>query len=179
MSSRELLLNAARELFTERGFDRTTTRDLGEKAGVDAALIARHFGSKAGLYLASLRTTEDGPPPDLRSPGRARALLERYDRGGPGPVLQAAVRRHEQPEVQAGAEHELHRRLVEPLLAATEGPGAELRVQVAVAAFAGIALARTAGSLPAVADADVDVLVELVDDLLGVLVPVRPPGSQR
>ncbi|MFD9659211.1 helix-turn-helix domain-containing protein [Streptomyces mirabilis] len=33
-------------LFAERGFDRTTIRDIGERAGVDPALIARYFGSK-------------------------------------------------------------------------------------------------------------------------------------
>ena len=52
--SHDLLLAAATELFAERGYDRTTVRELGERAGVDPALIARHFGSKAGLYLAAL-----------------------------------------------------------------------------------------------------------------------------
>ena len=40
-ASRESLLQAAQELFGQRGFERTTTRDIGERAGVDAALIAR------------------------------------------------------------------------------------------------------------------------------------------
>jgi len=48
--SRELLLVAATELFSERGYEGTTIREVGVRAGVDAALIARYFGSKAQLF---------------------------------------------------------------------------------------------------------------------------------
>ena len=159
-TSRDRLLVAARELFAERGFERTTTRDIGEQAGVDAALIARHFGSKTGLYVASLREADDGPLPPLTVPGRVEAMLERLDRGGPGPVFQAAVQRHEDAAVQAEAAAELRRRLVVPLM---EGGAAPLEAEVVVAAFAGIALARSAGSLPALQEAGVRDVVRLVD----------------
>ena len=159
-TSRDRLLVAARELFAERGFERTTTRDIGEQAGVDAALIARHFGSKTGLYVASLREADDGPLPPLTVPGRVEAMLERLDRGGPGPVFQAAVQRHEDAAVQAEAAAELRRRLVVPLM---EGGAAPLEAEVVVAAFAGIALARSAGSLPALQEAGVSDVVRLVD----------------
>jgi len=159
-SSRQRLLAAARELFTERGFERTTTRDIGERAGVDAALIARHFGSKAGLYVASLRAADDGPLPPLTVPGRLRDLLERLDRAGPGPVFHAAVRRQDDPIVQTEAAAELRRRLVVPLV---EDGASELVAEVAVAAFAGIALARSAGALPALHDADVEDVRALAD----------------
>ena len=49
-ASRRALLDATGPLFDERGFDRATTRDIGARAGVDAALIARYFGSKEGLH---------------------------------------------------------------------------------------------------------------------------------
>ena len=94
--SRDLLLDAAQLLFAERGFDRTTVREIGERAGVDPALIARHFGSKAGLYLAALRAElGDEVPADLLEPGRLRDLLARLGRRGTGPVFQAVVRAHD------------------------------------------------------------------------------------
>jgi AcrR family transcriptional regulator len=34
-------LTAAKDLFDERGFQRTTTRDIGERAGLDPTLISR------------------------------------------------------------------------------------------------------------------------------------------
>ncbi|MGB8649353.1 MAG: helix-turn-helix domain-containing protein, partial [Mycobacteriales bacterium] len=113
--ARDNLLAAASVLFAERGYDRTTTRDVAERAGVDATLIARYFGSKAGLYLAALQAElGDGPPPDLLSPGRMAALLGRLEDRGPGPVFRAAVQSHDDPAVQDAARAALHARLVTP-----------------------------------------------------------------
>lgn len=47
---RRLLLQAARELFEESGYARTTTRMIAERAGVAEALLFRNFGSKAALF---------------------------------------------------------------------------------------------------------------------------------
>src|SRR5689334_1229350 len=94
--SRELLLSAAGELFGEKGYEKTTLREISAHAGVDAALIARYFGSKAKLYLATLqlegRTVD---PIDVRDADRLRRLLERIREMGSGPSLWAAVRPHE------------------------------------------------------------------------------------
>ncbi|MFF2206142.1 TetR/AcrR family transcriptional regulator [Streptomyces sp. NPDC058145] len=48
--TRESIVSAARALFLERGYRRTTLRAVAEAAGVDPALIAYHFGSKKGLF---------------------------------------------------------------------------------------------------------------------------------
>ncbi len=139
--SQDLLLAAAAELFAERGYERTTVRELGERAGVDPALIARHFGGKAGLYLAALKAELGGQlPADLLERDRRAGLLERLDRRGAGPVFQAAVHAHEEPGVQEAARAELHGRLVAPLRARFERAGldgAQLRAEVAVAASPG------------------------------------------
>jgi AcrR family transcriptional regulator len=47
---RRLLLESARELFSERGYSRTSTREIAEGAGIAEALLFRNFGSKATLY---------------------------------------------------------------------------------------------------------------------------------
>lgn len=49
---RELLLQAALKQFAQRGFDGTSLRSLAAEAGVDAALVARLFGSKVALWTA-------------------------------------------------------------------------------------------------------------------------------
>ncbi len=46
------LLDAAEQLFAERGFYGVTTRQVGSAAGVDDALIYYHFESKWGLFNA-------------------------------------------------------------------------------------------------------------------------------
>jgi AcrR family transcriptional regulator len=168
--SREQLLAAASALFAERGFDRCTTRDVGERAGVDPALIARYFGSKAGLYLACLHDElGEAAPADLLTPGRVRGLVDRVDARGPGPVFQAAVRRHEDPRVEAATRDELHARLVTPLrdrLAAAGEPESDLLAQTAAAALTGVLVARSTGALEALAAADPERVTVLVDRLL-------------
>jgi len=53
-STRAALMHAARELFSERGFDRTTVRAIAERADVNQALLFRYFGSKDALFTAVL-----------------------------------------------------------------------------------------------------------------------------
>ncbi len=52
LQTREALLGAALEVFGRDGFHAASTRAIAEAAGVNQALIAYHFGSKEGLYLA-------------------------------------------------------------------------------------------------------------------------------
>lgn len=51
MTKKRILL-AAKELFEEKGFDRTTVREVAAKAGANVALINYHFGSKENLLTA-------------------------------------------------------------------------------------------------------------------------------
>jgi AcrR family transcriptional regulator len=173
--SREQLLDAAAELFAERGFDNTTVRDLGARAGMDPALIARYFGSKTGLYLASLRRDNGGnPPADLLAPGRVRELLDRTSRRGTGPILQAVLHQGDDPLVHAETRETLHARLVDPLrtrLEAARTDRPQLRAEIAIATFAGVVHARQAGTLGALSTAEVDEVTELLEELLSGLLP--------
>lgn len=47
---RELLLAAARDLFWEQGFERTSTRQIAERAGVSEGVLFHQFGSKKSLF---------------------------------------------------------------------------------------------------------------------------------
>jgi AcrR family transcriptional regulator len=47
---RSLILAAARDLFARRGYQATTTRDIATEAGVNEAMIYRHFGTKSNLF---------------------------------------------------------------------------------------------------------------------------------
>lgn len=52
---REQLIRVAIELFSEKGFSGTTTKEIAHAAGVTEALIFRHFPTKEALYEAILR----------------------------------------------------------------------------------------------------------------------------
>ncbi|MEV4439936.1 TetR family transcriptional regulator [Streptomyces sp. NPDC049577] len=49
-ATRRCLVEAAAELFAERGYDRTTVRAIADRAGVNQALLFRYFGSKTALF---------------------------------------------------------------------------------------------------------------------------------
>ena len=57
--TRQRLLDAAGELFAEKGFRLTGTREICRKAGTDIAAIHYHFGNKENLYEAVLRYADN------------------------------------------------------------------------------------------------------------------------
>lgn len=77
------LLDAAVELFAQRGFAGTSIRDIAERAGANVAAGHYHYGSKEGLYLEVLRAQF----------AEVRAELERRGVARPEPALRRASRR--------------------------------------------------------------------------------------
>ena len=57
--TRQRLLDAAGELFAEKGFRLAGTREICRKAGTDIAAIHYHFGNKENLYEAVLRYADN------------------------------------------------------------------------------------------------------------------------
>lgn len=58
--TKEALLASAIEIFSQKGFDGTTVKDLSEAAGVNISLVSYHFGGKEGLYNACLEKFGQG-----------------------------------------------------------------------------------------------------------------------
>ena len=94
---RAAILDAARHAFAERGYARTTLRDIAGRAGVTHGLITRHFSSKERLFLAAVPGNRDleqvaaGDPATL--PDRiADAFVRRMETDAVGDPLVALVR---------------------------------------------------------------------------------------
>lgn len=51
--ARQQLLHTALRLFAEKGFNKTSTREIAQAAGANIASISYYFGDKAGLYRAA------------------------------------------------------------------------------------------------------------------------------
>ena len=179
-ATRRSLLTAAQRLFGQKGYERTTTREIGTVAGVDPALIARYFGSKADLYLAAVAADRldgsagtddpdrvDAPFADLAEV--ADVVLRRSAEHGPGPTFQALVRDDASPEIRAAATARLVRRMVDPLTTEYAASGADrpgLRAQVAVAAVLGTALGHSLGWFDELAAVDPGELAALLVEAL-------------
>lgn len=66
--TRDKVLNAAAEIFAERGFEQATVREICTAAGVNLASVNYHFGDKEALYLQTVQRAhqlkmERVPPP--------------------------------------------------------------------------------------------------------------------
>jgi len=92
---RELILEAALELFAQKGFDGTSTKEIAEAAGVAEGLIFHHFKNKPGLLGAVFETRHSyfadlqallHEPPDLP----AEQVLTRLASGGLARLRQEA-----------------------------------------------------------------------------------------
>lgn len=55
------IIAAARRLFAEHGYDRTTIRSIATAAGSDPGLVMRYFGSKEKLFARVATMPADGP----------------------------------------------------------------------------------------------------------------------
>jgi AcrR family transcriptional regulator len=73
--TRQRLLDAAGELFAEKGFRLAGTREICRKAGTDIAAIHYHFGNKENLYEAVLRYA-DNLLVDAIPEARLREMIE-------------------------------------------------------------------------------------------------------
>lgn len=58
---KKAIVEAVQDVFAEKGFDGTTTRELAKAAGVSEALLYKHFPSKESLYAAMLDGCSKGP----------------------------------------------------------------------------------------------------------------------
>jgi TetR/AcrR family transcriptional repressor of mexJK operon len=61
--SRDEVLRAAREAFSERGYDGTTLAAIGAKVGLSPAALLRHAPTKEDLFSAAMSARADDVPP--------------------------------------------------------------------------------------------------------------------
>ena len=53
--TREAILDAARRVFAEQGYQHATVRGVADLAGVDPALVHHYFGTKQALFVAAVQ----------------------------------------------------------------------------------------------------------------------------
>ena len=66
-NTKDLLLTNACKMFWSKGYSNVSVREISNAAGVDVALIARYFGSKRGLFEATLENLTKIEAKDVQS----------------------------------------------------------------------------------------------------------------
>jgi AcrR family transcriptional regulator len=175
--TRNVILAAARRLFAEAGYDKTSVRDVAAAAKVDPAMIRHYFGSKAELFRATMGW-----------PFEPAELAARITGGGRSEIGERLTRfffqAWDQPESRApllailrgAATHDESATLVRQFIQgqvyshladAIGGRDAELRIDLAMAQLLGVAYLRHILQVEPVASASVEQLVKRVAPIVG------------
>lgn len=139
-ATREEIRVAAARLFRERGFARTSVRDIAAQAVTNPALVIRHFGTKELLFLDTMQFTIDDEPlldvPLERFGERFIELVLSEDdiRG----VYLALVRGSNEAQIKVRLQAIHERTFVRPVRARLAGPDADLRARIAAAVVGGL-----------------------------------------
>jgi AcrR family transcriptional regulator len=162
-ATRQRLLDAARRLFAEHGYDHVTVRMIAAAAGANVALINRYFGSKAALFAEVLageptvRTVLDGDAAGL--PRRlAEHVVRQIHTGAESPVLRALDRSVGSAELKPMLRERMENAMVRPLAARLSGPDARVRALLAASVLMGSGTLRRLLGLDDLRTADRDLL---------------------
>ncbi|MET8475475.1 TetR family transcriptional regulator [Streptomyces sp. NPDC006422] len=165
--TRAKILDAARDEFAARGYDKASVRGIAKSAGVDSALVHHYFGTKEQVFAASVETVL---APALRAPaameeGPLEEAGERMTRFFFGvwesPATRAPLLAILRSAVNNDVAASVLRRLVASRMLARiaqrvdlpEGE-AELRVTLAAAQLVGTAMLRYVMQVEPLASAD-------------------------
>jgi AcrR family transcriptional regulator len=154
--TRAAIESAARRLFEQHGYERTTVREIAGAAEIDPALVIRYFGSKDELF--SLVATPDLRLPDLSAVEPQRIgetlvshfldLWEGPAAGGGMPIL---LRSAASNEAAAEQLKQAFAKQVFPMILTVGDPSsAMLRAGLVSSQLLGLALTRYVLKLPPV-----------------------------
>ncbi|MEV8048161.1 TetR family transcriptional regulator [Streptomyces griseoluteus] len=168
--TRDRILGAAREEFSERGYEKTSVRGIAKAAGVDSALVHHYFGTKEQVFeaavsvafapaLAAPDAIAEGP---LDSVGErlTRFVLGLWENPATRTPLLAIVRSAVNNDTAAAVFRRLiSAQLLRRIAGRLDVPDAELRVELAAAQLVGTAMLRYVIKVEPLASADLERIV--------------------
>lgn len=173
----QAIRDAARELFAECGFERTTIRGVARRAAVDPALVMQYFGSKEGLFAAAARwhdtsNTVVGADRGGVPQAALHDVFERFegdavDRRSAVALLRACLTH---PEAARVMRDEVMCDRMHAVAATIGGDDAELRAGLVGACLMGLTMARHLLAVEPVASADRADIERLLEPALRALV---------
>jgi len=157
------ILAAARQLFAELGYDRTTIRAVARAAGVDAALVMHYFGSKDELFARATAVDAEKLPGDSAHEMVEALLASLARRLDHEPVASLAVLRSMLTNADAADRYRAAGvPQVHQIAAAIPAGDAELRASLLGAIVHGVIIERYLLRLGQLSDAPPEQLIDLL-----------------
>ena len=172
-ATKDAFLQAAAELFAERGYNATTVRAVATRAGANQALLFRYFGSKQELFAAVLNHNSTrflGESTAEQLPRRLLgSLLSTEGRSGDEHPIAAMLRSYGDERAAELLRDELGGRYTARLAELSDAEDAELRADLVLAWLFGLGMVRSVLGKEPLADADPDVVASHVLRAVSVL----------
>lgn len=145
--TRRAILAAARRTFAARGYEQTTIRAVAADSGIDASMVMRYFGSKAGLFAAAATTDLEAPnltpvPAAQRGEFIVRHFIERWERSPGDDTLVFLLRTAVTNDTVASELQTNFNRVVTAPIVALDVPHPERRGSLIGTQLLGLALCR-------------------------------------
>jgi AcrR family transcriptional regulator len=190
-ATRAAILASARRAFARAGYDGAGVREIARGAGVTAMMVNRYFGSKEKLFAEVVAATMAAPVilargvlgSKRRAQDMAVALVALTEASAtPLDGFRIMLASASSKRAAQIARVEIEKRYQKLLTDALSGSHAAQRAALVFALVAGVQVMRQIIALPALADADSDLLVNLLMPLFQRLVgeqrsPPTPSGS--
>ncbi|WP_327317003.1 TetR/AcrR family transcriptional regulator [Streptomyces sp. NBC_01235] len=171
--TRDRILTAAREEFSERGYEKTSVRGIAKAAGVDPALVHHYFGTKEQVFEAAVEVAfapalnapeavADGPL-DQVGERLARFIFGVWENPTTRKPLLAILRSAVNNDTAAAVFRRLvASQLLRRIAAQFDLPDAELRAELAAAQLVGCAMLRYVIKVEPLASADLEQIIARV-----------------
>ncbi|SON59980.1 putative HTH-type transcriptional regulator YbiH [Mycobacterium simulans] len=172
--TRRRILDAARGVFAEVGYERATIRGIAAAAGVDKSSIMQYFGSKQDLFREAVHWTIPvaeaiGDNPGQTAENLARGMLAAWaaDPNSPMAVLlRASMTSDDAAEILRS---HISSHAVTAIAETIDAPDARLRAALAGAMLMGIASQRYLLRMPDLRDVDSEEILRLIAPALHAL----------
>lgn len=154
--TRAQILDAARRLFAEHGYDGTSIRDIASLASIDPAMVIRYFHNKDELFARAATVDLQlpaTPSMDPASTGEAliRRFLDIWEDPATGTGMAMLLRSAASNDFAADKVRDVFARQVQPVVAAVGDPvDAGRRAGLIASQLLGLAMCRYLLRLPPV-----------------------------
>jgi AcrR family transcriptional regulator len=162
--TRQQILDAARAMFANQGYEVVSLRAIARQAGVDPALVHHFFASKSDLFAAAMQLPVDPAPfitglmagdRDALGERLVLALVQLWDRpdgfAGFLGLVRGAVTH---PDAAAMLREFVTREILGPIATAAAPDQPETRAALAGSQIVGLAIARKIVGIEPIASAD-------------------------
>jgi AcrR family transcriptional regulator len=173
--TRRRILEAARGVFADLGYERATIRGIAAAAGVDKSSVIQYFGTKQNLFREAVHWTIPvadaiADTPEHTAENLARGMLAAWAADPDSPMavlLRASMTSEDAAEI---LRTHITSSAVPTLSTAIDAPDARLRAALLGAMLMGVASQRYLLQMPDLADVDIDKLVRLITPALQALI---------